>query len=416
MLKTLVRNPKISKSKLVISNVGALVILLMFLLPEVKGWLVRRHLQSAKSAIAHGDYSGAKLEYDAAISTAEWFSSRSEEEGVYDDAFGSFKTAGRPDNAAAVIRSRVKDRERHYLNDFEGRSYLIIEINRSGTALSSLGPAYYAEARGLYEKALNLKEGWYGGWRDDSVELADGLDLISHTYELEHNYPKLLETRRRQLAILEKVSGSGDSKVRTLRASNAALLEKLGGECGLAKGVYFMDFKFPAIDPSHGKLVASGLTLSDGKYQFLDTGYLDLRKVEWADVTGDGQDDAFLTLDIHGNGMAVNGPLVYIFEIQKGVPTFLWSVEEEHQPITLLRDVYVKDGELVIERYIPIDAAKYRPSSDESSEELSLTSFTETRYIWRNNHFISKGKPETKAFAPGDIRTESAIVTDMVPN
>jgi hypothetical protein len=394
MLKTLVRNPKISKSKLVISNIGALVILLMFLLPEVKGWLVGRHLQSAKSAIALGDFSGAKSEYDAAISTAEWFSSRSEEERIYDEAFFSFKNAGRAEDAAAVIESRVKDRERHYLTLIEDRPYFISEVNRSAMALLNLGPAYYAEARALYEKLLRVKERWYGGRREDSVELADDLELIANTYELERNYRKLFETRRRELAIREKAKGEDAQRVRLLRVENARLLDMLGGERELGRPFNFLDFTFPG---SKGNFEADeypceSFTLQSGQSGNASQGFT-LEKVSYEDVNGDGLDDAIVTLGVRTNGSAgVNH--VYIFDLHGDEPKLIWGFESGDRAWGGLKDVYGQGGELVVELYGKGTRVGSVMGATVSDAVCCPKSATRTRYKWHKEAFEQDGKQE----------------------
>jgi hypothetical protein len=122
--------------------------------------------------------------------------------------------------------------------------------------------------------------------------------------------------------------------------------------------------------------------------------------LNYADVTGDGFDEAIMLLGIENRGSAIT-EIIYIFTLDNGRPKLLWSFETGDRADGGFRNAYSDHGELVIELFGKdriIGSNLYR-----GEEGLCCpSSFTRTRYKWDGNQFRLTGTPEVLPNPHGD--------------
>lgn len=106
-----------------------------------------------------------------------------------------------------------------------------------------------------------------------------------------------------------------------------------------------------------------------------------LQNVKYGDVTGDGVEEAIISLSIQTGGSAIPG-IIYIYTLQKGRPVLLWSRSTGDRADGGSRNVYAENGRLVVELN----------SSVGSRGDCCPTQFTRTRYEWRGGRFRQKRK------------------------
>ena len=70
----------------------------------------------------------------------------------------------------------------------------------------------------------------------------------------------------------------------------------------------------------------------------------------FGDVTGDGLEEAMVVLGIRNRGSAISD-YVYIFSLEGSQLTVLWEFQTGDRADGGLRQVYAKDGELVVELF-----------------------------------------------------------------
>lgn len=135
-------------------------------------------------------------------------------------------------------------------------------------------------------------------------------------------------------------------------------------------------------------------TLHNGKSEDTQNQYaMELQNVEYGDATGDGAEEAMISLSVLTDGSAgVNH--VYVFTLENKRPKFLWGFESGDRAWGGLKRVYAGGGELVVELF-----GKGTQIGDElgSTEAVGLCcplSFTRTHYDWRSNRFEQRGEIE----------------------
>ena len=153
--------------------------------------------------------------------------------------------------------------------------------------------------------------------------------------------------------------------------------------------VDFASFTYPwtadLIDPTNPK---KSFTLKDGELPatrnergFIDEMGVFLQGVKYGDVTGDGVEEAIVSLSIQTGGSAIPG-IIYIYTLRKNRPVLLWSRSTGDRADGGLREVYAENGQLVVELN----------SSVGSRGDCCPTRFTRTRYEWRGGRFRQKRK------------------------
>lgn len=145
----------------------------------------------------------------------------------------------------------------------------------------------------------------------------------------------------------------------------------------------------------------------DGKEAILENGIrrggektigLSYVTTKYLDVTGDGQEDAFVILKILTAGSA-NPQSVYVFTWKNDKPQLIWNFRTGDRTDGGLKDLRAENGMLVVElygqdRYLLGDAETMKITGD--VEQLCCPSFyTRTNYKWNGNAFRMEGKRET---------------------
>lgn len=124
--------------------------------------------------------------------------------------------------------------------------------------------------------------------------------------------------------------------------------------------------------------------------------------VKFGDVTGDGNDEAFVILRVDTGGSAIP-QIVYVVEWQEKKPEIIWYFRTGDRADGGLKRVYADSGYLMIElfgqdRYIFNQMETLKISGDE--EQLCCpTSFTKNRYKRVSNGFKIADKRLTYSFA-----------------
>lgn len=118
----------------------------------------------------------------------------------------------------------------------------------------------------------------------------------------------------------------------------------------------------------------------------------------FGDVTGDGEDEAFVILKIETAGSAIP-QIVYVFTMKNEEPELIWHFRTGDRADGGLKDILAENGELIIQlfgqdRFIlgEIETSKI---TDDVEQLCCPTFFTRTRYKWNGKNFQLQGKRET---------------------
>lgn len=133
-------------------------------------------------------------------------------------------------------------------------------------------------------------------------------------------------------------------------------------------------------------------TLTNGKVGDWRSGFT-LRKVVFGDVTGDGEEEAIVSLDINTDGSA-GADQVYIYTLRNHRPTFLWGFEGGDRAEGGLRQAYAESGQLVIELWGRGTQIGGWLGHTEPVGLCCPQSFTRTRDRFRNGRFVKRGRIE----------------------
>ncbi|HEX6373328.1 MAG TPA: hypothetical protein VF006_30675 [Longimicrobium sp.] len=133
-----------------------------------------------------------------------------------------------------------------------------------------------------------------------------------------------------------------------------------------------------------------------------ESGYL-LDGVVYGDVTGDGVEDAVVVVEEVTGGSAVPNR-VFVYQAGADGPRRLWSFETGDRAAGGFKDVYVRDGVLVVELYgrdkVPSDPASLHRDDGTGSPACCPTMFTRSRYQWNGRAFVPRGAPEVLPYDP----------------
>jgi hypothetical protein len=144
---------------------------------------------------------------------------------------------------------------------------------------------------------------------------------------------------------------------------------------------------------------AETFTLKNGEKPFVrgkEDG-IDLTNVSYADITGDGQEDAIVQMGVLTGGSA-NPSLVFVYTLKNGAPKVLWSFIGGDRAEGGIKDIYEQDGKLVVELF---GVAKLINNTWEATvpkeKERGLccpTIYTRTVLSWNGKKFVPVGSPE----------------------
>lgn len=120
--------------------------------------------------------------------------------------------------------------------------------------------------------------------------------------------------------------------------------------------------------------------------------------VKFGDVTGDGEDEAFVILKLETAGAAIP-QVVYVYTLKNGEPELIWHFRTGDRADGGLKRIYARDGDLFVElfgqdRYILGEVETMQIDGDEAQLCCPLH-FTRTHYKWNGSNFILQGKRET---------------------
>ncbi|MGH9605959.1 MAG: hypothetical protein ACRD3N_09695 [Terracidiphilus sp.] len=129
-------------------------------------------------------------------------------------------------------------------------------------------------------------------------------------------------------------------------------------------------------------LTKSSSFVMDGKEYDQYEGFT-LQSVQYADLTGDGKEDAIVVLRYLTGGTQTTN-YVYVYALDPGKPKLLAYCYTGDRAYSGLYKVYGEDGELVAELFDPKKA----------EGDCCSSGFVRTRYQWRDGRFEAVGAPE----------------------
>lgn len=124
---------------------------------------------------------------------------------------------------------------------------------------------------------------------------------------------------------------------------------------------------------------------------------IELYKIDYADVTNDGEEDAILFMSVQTGGSAIPN-VIYIYTLRNNKPKLLWNFTTGDRAVGGLKDIYKENDMLVVElfgdnKFID-DEWKFYRNYEKYAGDGRLTIYTKTRFKWSGEKFIVEGKPE----------------------
>ena len=159
------------------------------------------------------------------------------------------------------------------------------------------------------------------------------------------------------------------------------------------RSVDFANFAYPAkymfTTQEKDFTLQQGKFTSDDKHNAVSLAY-----VAFGDVTGDGLEDAMVTLAPVLTGSAT--PLVtYIYTLSDNQPHFLWAFRTGDRADGGLRRVFSENGKLVVERFSP----------EGSRGACCPVAFLRQHYTWNGKEFQTVGSAEVLPNPSGNAET-----------
>ena len=171
----------------------------------------------------------------------------------------------------------------------------------------------------------------------------------------------------------------------------------------------FKNFSYPS---PRGWQDADGkeFTLSNGRRELTEEKIgMEYVATKYGDVTGDGQDEAFVILRVKTGGSAIP-QIVYLYEWRNRKPELLWYFRTGDRADGGLKRVYEKKGDLVIElfgrdRYI-FDQMETKKIVGDEQQLCCPTHFTRNFYKKKGNRFVLEGKRLTYSLENKDAEPQ----------
>lgn len=149
----------------------------------------------------------------------------------------------------------------------------------------------------------------------------------------------------------------------------------------------FGNFTYPARPSTGGRgafTLRNGEMLSERDADGHVTGmWLELLKVVYGDITGDGVEEAIVIHDWITGGSATSH-VVYVYTLDKGRPKFLWGTTTGDRADGGLKSAYAEDGYIMLETYSP----------EGKRGDCCPIAYVKTRYQLHGNKISVVGKPE----------------------
>jgi len=163
--------------------------------------------------------------------------------------------------------------------------------------------------------------------------------------------------------------------------------------------VDFKNFTYPGAEDYPGFKLKNG----EKSYKHLEEDGIYLGKIEYADVTGDEEEDAILLIGIQTGGSAIP-TLIYIYTLKNEKPKLLWAFMTGDRADGGLKDIYAKNNELIIELFgdskIVNRNWKFDYPEDKYAGAGRPTIYTKNRFKWNGKKFVVEGKPEFFDYDP----------------
>jgi hypothetical protein len=123
---------------------------------------------------------------------------------------------------------------------------------------------------------------------------------------------------------------------------------------------------------------------------------LSLGEVVYADLTGDGEEDAVVTL-FWQSGPSGGEHLIYLYTMRGNRPALLWTLLTfaGGSDIGGIKDIYPQNGDLILElngRNKVVGAQS--TLAEEYRGDMVYTEFTRLRFHWNGRAFRQQGRPE----------------------
>lgn len=125
-----------------------------------------------------------------------------------------------------------------------------------------------------------------------------------------------------------------------------------------------------------------------------------LNQTAYADLTGDGQEEAILVMSLQTEGSGVFN-LVYVYSLKKAEPKVLWQFMPGDRAEGGLKKVYAENGKFVVELYgdnrFENEKWDFR-FGEKFSGYCCPTAYTRLRFFWNGSKFVLAGEPEVIAY------------------
>ena len=118
------------------------------------------------------------------------------------------------------------------------------------------------------------------------------------------------------------------------------------------------------------------------RHQYAQLAGFTLQSVDFADLIGDGKEEAIVVL-LYRTGGTQNTHYVYIYALDNGNPKLLAYCTGD-RAYSGLSKVYGERGKLVFELFDP----------DMRQADCCSSGIVRTRFIWSNGRFVIRGKVE----------------------
>src|SRR5437588_7794847 len=167
---------------------------------------------------------------------------------------------------------------------------------------------------------------------------------------------------------------------------------------GAIRRIDFKNFTYPWYPTDYSRPQGERkITLRDGEMKVegvknTDRLWSSLANVSYADLTGDSQEEAIITVttNFDPNGSVA---CIFVYTMRSNEPKLLWLHETGDRANGGLRSLKVESFDLVVEQYdIKFDSAK--GSYEEATALCCPKRFIRSRYRWDGEHF-EKRKWET---------------------
>jgi hypothetical protein len=131
----------------------------------------------------------------------------------------------------------------------------------------------------------------------------------------------------------------------------------------------------------------------------------ELDQISYGDVTGDGRDEALVTITAETGG-TMRPHWVFVYGAGARSPELLWAFASGDRAAGGLKRVYAESGTLMVEllgkNMIPSDPETFGAHDDTAQGACCPGTFTRTRYAWNGRAFVLRGPPEVLPYDPDE--------------